>query len=129
MFQALRNDNEPNILAVKGELEVVLTKKHGIEIVPEDSVAYDSASDGLAELAVRECKAKARSLKAQVEAIHGIELDATHPILAWAVEFAAMSINIGRRGPDGRTAWELRHGRDWKGELACFSEKLVLKPI
>ena len=44
------------------------------------------------------------------------------------VEHAAMTINFGRRGPDGRTAWELRHGRPFRRCLAGFSEKIMYLP-
>ena len=31
---------------------------------------------------------------------------AKHPMVAWLAQWAAMTINIAREGPDGRTAWE-----------------------
>eukprot|EP00971_Amphidinium_carterae_P290322 5764275-Amphidinium_carterae.1 len=41
------------------------------------------------------------------------------------VLFAAMVINIGRRGPDGQTAWELRYGRNCDRQMAEFSEQVL----
>eukprot|EP00971_Amphidinium_carterae_P265645 5270115-Amphidinium_carterae.1 len=74
-----------------------------------ESSRSDSSGNGLAEHAVRELKAKTRGLRLQVEELHGITLCASDAIVVWTVLFAAsaMVINIGRRGPDGRTAWEL----------------------
>eukprot|EP00971_Amphidinium_carterae_P275602 5468716-Amphidinium_carterae.1 len=70
----------------------------------------DSSGNGLAEHSVRELKAKTRGLRLQVEELHDITLVHSDAIVVWMVLFAAMIINIGRRGPDGRTAWELRYG-------------------
>ena len=51
-----------------------------------------------------------RKLNMQVEELRVMELEVDHLIYPWMVEFAAKSTNIGRREPDGRTAWELRLG-------------------
>eukprot|EP00971_Amphidinium_carterae_P280453 5567632-Amphidinium_carterae.1 len=73
-----------------------------------ESSRSDSSGNGLAEHdAVRELKAKTRGLRLQVEELHSITLCASDAIVVWMVLFAAMVINIGRRGPEGRTAWEL----------------------
>ena len=39
-----------------------------------------------------------------------------------------MSINLGRRGPDGRTGWELRHGRPFGRTLPGFGEVVHFLP-
>ena len=88
----------------------------------------DSQGDGLAEHAVREIKAKTRTLRHQCELIHKAQLPENHPMVPWVVGFAAMSINVGRRGPDGRTAYELRYGRVFRRELAVFGEKVLYLP-
>eukprot|EP00971_Amphidinium_carterae_P114860 2274982-Amphidinium_carterae.1 len=67
----------------------------------------DSSGNGLAEHSVRELKAKTRGLRLQVEELHNITLVHSDALVVWMVLFTAMIINIGRRGPDGRTAWEL----------------------
>ena len=64
----------------------------------------DSQGAGLTEHAIREVKVKIRTLKKQV---------------------AATSVNTGRREPDGRTVWDLRHGRPLKREVAEFSEQIL----
>ena len=94
----------------------------------EESAVGDSQGNGLAEHAVREVKAKVRTVCLQTKELHGTEIKADHPCLPWLVEYAAMSINVGRRGPDGRTAWELRHGRPWKRLMAPFSERVLYLP-
>ena len=42
------------------------------------------------------------------------ELEVGHVIDPWCVEFVATSVNTGRKDPDGRTTWELHHGRPIK---------------
>ena len=48
------------------------------------------------------------------------ELRVDSLIGVWQVEFAATSINSGRRRPDGQTAWELRHGSPFKRDLVIL---------
>ena len=42
--------------------------------------------------------------------------------------WSAMTINIGRRGSDGRTAWELRHGKEFKRPVADLFELVLFQP-
>ena len=39
-----------------------------------------------------------------------------------------MTVNVGRPGPDGKTAWEHRHGRPFKKRLASFGEAVDWLP-
>ena len=99
-----------------------------MEVISEESAVGDSQGNGLAEHAVRECKAKTRTLKLQTEELLGVAIGSSSSCLPWLVRHAAALINRGRRGPDGRTAWELRHGRRYRKELALFGEKVLYLP-
>jgi hypothetical protein len=99
-----------------------------MEVILEESAVGDSSGNGNAEMAVREVKAKTRSLRHQAEKLHGVEVGSDSPLVTWMVEYAANTINIGRRGQDGRTAWELRHGRAFKRKVVAFSEKAMYLP-
>ncbi|CAK0792782.1 unnamed protein product, partial [Prorocentrum cordatum] len=123
-----RSDGEAPLVALKTRIGAKLKEEYGIETVPEESAVGDSQGNGLAEHAVREVKAKVRTARAQVGDLHGVSIGVEHPATPWMVEFAAMSINLGRRGADGRTAWELRYGRPFNKDLACFSEKVLYLP-
>ena len=46
----------------------------------------DSQSNGAAEQAVREVKAKVRSLKLAAEKLHKMTIGAEHPVVTWMVE-------------------------------------------
>ena len=120
------SDSEPAMLAFKRAVASKLMTKYGVEVVPEDS-HQSSQSNSLAEQGVREVKQKARSMRHAVYEFLGIKVKADEPAMAWLVSWAALSINIGRRGADGRTAWELRHGRECKRLVAKFGETVMWK--
>ncbi|CAK0903034.1 unnamed protein product, partial [Prorocentrum cordatum] len=104
-----RSDGEAPLVALKTRVGAKLEEEHGVVAVPEESAVGDSQGNGLAEHAVGD--------------LHGVSVGIERPVTPWMVEFAAMSINLGRRGAGGRTAWVLRRGRPFNGDLACFSEK------
>ena len=72
-----------------------------MDAVLEESVVGKSHSNGLAENALRKVKEKIRMLKKQVEELHKVELGVGRLIYRWLLQFAATSINLGRKGPDG----------------------------
>ena len=50
-------------------------------------------------------------------------------VLPWLARHAAMTLNIGQRGEDGRSAWERVKGKCFNREVPEFGEKvLYLKP-
>eukprot|EP00971_Amphidinium_carterae_P189427 3760183-Amphidinium_carterae.1 len=57
--------------------------------------------------------------------MHNVTLVQTDSIMVWMVLFASMIINIGRRGQDGRSAWELHYGRNSGRQMAEFSEQIL----
>ena len=69
------------------------------------AVSLFAVDNGLAEHAIREVKAKIRTLKQQVQELHKIDVD--HLIFLWFVEFAAKSTTLGR-WPDcvGGSPWQ-----------------------
>ena len=68
----LRSDGEPAILALRTLVCAKLAGEHGQETVVETSPVGDSQGNGLAEQAVREVKAKTRTLKFHTEElVHG----------------------------------------------------------
>ena len=124
----LRSDKEPALMAVKNRIALLLTTEYGQEIVPEESATGVSQDNGLAEHAVREVKAKVRSLAHAVKIMLGQAIEPSHPSLAWLIEWAALTMNLGRRGADGRTAYELRRGKPFRGVTAEFGERVLYLP-
>ena len=101
-----RSDGEPAIIELKREAMKSASQQCGIEFIPEVTPKGVSAANGLAEGAVKEIKAKCRTLKYATDLMYGTELPSTHPCLPWLVLYSAQLINRARRGPDGRTPFE-----------------------
>ena len=59
----LQSENEPAILDMKRQAAAECRVKHGMTVIISDTTEYDSQSNGLAKLAVREKKGVARSIR------------------------------------------------------------------
>ena len=81
-----------------------LAGQFGTDVVPQDMSLGCSAGIGLAEHGVKEIKDKGRSLARAISVLLKVTLDPKHPVVAWLAQWAATTINIARKGPDGRTA-------------------------
>ena len=127
----LKCDSENAMLAFKRGVGKILQEKFGQEVVPEDAYTgkTSSQSNGLAEHAVNEIKGKVRSLKGALEEFLGIKVEVNHPSLTWLVGWAALSINLARKGLDGRTAWELRHGKKFTRKTCRFGEHVMFLKV
>eukprot|EP00973_Karenia_brevis_P038880 5367588-Karenia_brevis.AAC.1 len=66
----------------------------------EEAAIRDSDANGLAEVGVKECKTKIRTLKFAAEKLHGTTPDRTHASLPWMAAYSASLINRSRKGPD-----------------------------
>ena len=98
-------------------------KLAGVNVKTEESALYDSQSNGLAESAVKEAKDAVRT-KCLVRRF-GQEFPEAHPVLTWLVKYSVAMVNRCRRGPDGKTARELRKGRKFARALPHFAEKIL----
>ena len=120
----IRSDTEPSILALKESTATVL-KLAGVTIKAEESALYDSQSNGLAESAVKDAKDAVRTNLACLVRRFGQEFPGGHPVLSWLVKYSVAMVNRYRRGPDGKTAYELRKGRKFARALPHFAEKIL----
>ena len=122
----VKTDQEPAILEVKREAAKLVREEGGIEIVPEESQAYVSPTNGIAEQAIQAIERKVRTLKFSVEQLHGVKLPPNHPLLVWAVEYAGqIESRTHRYTGVGRTAFELRRGKAYKRKLPPYGEKVM----
>ena len=69
------------------------------------------------ESAVKDAKDAVRTNLACLVRRFGQEFPGGHPVLSWLVEYSAAVVNRCRRGPDGKTACELRKGRTLCGVI------------
>ena len=121
----IKSDNEPAIVDLKHQAARRLQADHGISVTFKESPVSDSQSNGLAELAVREVKGLARTLKHHVEEMHGITLPPDHVSMPWLLQHVGAIISRAQRGADGKTPWERLKGRPYRKQLPCFGDKLL----
>ena len=99
----VRSDSEPALLALKESTATAL-KLAGV------TALYDSQSNGLAESAVKDVKDAVRTNLACFVRRFGREFPGGHKVLTWLVKYSVAMVNRCRRGPNGKTARELRKG-------------------
>ncbi|CAK0877935.1 unnamed protein product [Prorocentrum cordatum] len=122
-----KSDGEGALVTLKREATIRL-RNLKFEVLPEEAPAYDSASNGLAEVAVREVKGASRSLRVALSLLHGTDIPNDHPVLTWLVAHAAGCINRGKIGADGRTPRERHKGMAFRKVLPPFGEIIVFLP-
>ena len=120
----IRSDIEPAILALKESAATAL-KLAGVNVKTEESALYDSQSNGLAECAVKDANDAVRKNLACLVRRFGQEFPGGHPVLSWLVKYSVAMVNRCRRGPDSKTAYELRKGRKFARVLPHFAEKIL----
>ena len=120
----IRSDDEPAILAMKESAATAL-RLAGVNVKTEESALYDSQGNGLAESAVKDAKDAVRTNLACLVRRFGQEFPGGHPASTWLVKYSVAMVNRCRRGPDGKTAYELRKGRKFARALPHFSEKIL----
>eukprot|EP00973_Karenia_brevis_P075300 10461374-Karenia_brevis.AAC.1 len=77
-----RSDGEPAIVALKRESAKICRESCGMEADLEETAIGDSDANGLAEVSVKECKAKIRTRKDAAEKLHGTTLHPSLPRMA-----------------------------------------------
>ena len=120
----VRSDNEPAILALE-ESAVTALNLAGVSVKAEESALHDSESNGLAESDVKEVKDAVRTNLACLVRRFGQEFQGGHPVLPWLVKYSVAVVNRCRRGPDGKTAHELRKERMFARTLPHFAKKIL----
>ena len=79
----------------------------------------------MAERAVKTVQGQVRTMKMALEARISEKVVETSDLIPWMVRHAAMLVNIGQRGDDGRTAWERVKGRRFNREAPEFGERIM----
>ena len=106
----MRSDNEPAILALKEELK----KNTEVEIVPEESPAYESKSNGEIEREIQAVQEQFRVMKDGLESRLGKRIPRGHVMIPWLVAHASDAMVRYKVGDDGKTAHERWKGRAFK---------------
>ena len=122
----VRSDGEaPMVAHVRAAVAVAQIGDIPVEALVETTSRGQSAANGLAEGAVKEVKAKVRTMRHFVEeGLRGSVPD-THDVLAWLVTHATMTINWYRPGVDGKTPYEKRFGKKFRRPMAVWGQKVL----
>ena len=105
-------------------MQSVKREKHpGIAF--ERSPVAEHHSNGVAERAVKTVQGQVRTMKMALEARISEKVVETSDLIPWMVRHAAMLVNIGQRGDDGRTAWERVKGPRLNRDVPEFGERIM----
>ena len=89
------------------------------------SALCDSQSNGLAKSDVKDVKDAVRTHLGCLVRRFGRKFPGGHPVLPWLVKCSAAAVKRCRRGPDGKTAYELRKERKFARALPHFAEEIL----
>ena len=97
------------------------------QVMEEHSSRYDSQSNGLIEVALRDYQGLLRTLVAALQRRISQAVPADHALFAWLVGHAAWVITTRRLGHDGRTAHVRARGHAFNKREFEFDEKVLYK--
>ena len=123
----LKSDNEPAILKVlKGSLRTARVETEELEQMQEEqSVTYDSKSNGDVENAVKQVTKLLRTLKLCLEKSLGEKIPTAHPLMTWLVGHTAWLLNTRVMGSDGFTAYRRTKGKSYAKRRVGFGEYVM----
>ena len=122
----VRSDSERSLLSLTQRVTCNLT---GVELVLMTSPEGDHQANGLAEVGVREIKARTRILKSQLEQRLRSRIDEKDPLMSWIPRHAANCVSRYRLMDDGRTPDQRRCGKTWKRPVVEFGESVHFSPV
>ena len=116
----LKCDGEPALVNV--QKEVVRLREKPTQ--KENSPAGDSKANGVSERAVRAFGDQLRAVRGGLELRLGVRIPGKHCITSWMIEHSADLLNKFSVGADGRTAYKRLKGKDYKGAIVEFGERV-----
>ena len=123
----LKSDNEPAIVKLLKE-SLASLKVSGVDQAGEEHPPpYDSQANGLVEAAVKQVKARIRTLKLCLERRIGKRIPPRHPIVTWLAQHGAAILRYRNRNEDGKTPYERIRLRPFNTRLVAFGEKVSFK--
>jgi len=125
----LKADNEPALQKVITETirRLRITVEDLDSLTRENPEPYESQSNGLIEVGVRNLRGQFRTLRACLECRIGRKVPTNHAIAAWLLEHCCLLLNALRVGEDGQTAWMRTRGRPFRPRLVGFGESVMFK--
>lgn len=114
----LKSDQESSILA----LIALVKSQTRIQLIPEQSPAYDHASNGLIEHAICKSTAQQRTLRTALEINTAQSLEGNWDTVPWLVRHSGNILSWQPRDDSGRSPYHLLRGRQFNQKLAEFGE-------
>ena len=93
--------------------------------IHESSPAGSSQSNGLIERAIQDVEGQVRTMKLAFESHLGEKIQSAHNMVPWLVEYAAVLLNRGQVGQDGKTSYERLKGKPASLPGMQFGERLL----
>ena len=108
----VKSDQEPAIEILVEDLGKYKAGEGSGRFVVEKTAVGASQANGMVERAIRSVRNQAKVLLSAVCARWGIEnIEVSHPMVAYAVEYGAILLNRFEVGKDGRTNYERCKGK------------------
>ena len=95
--------------------------------IHEAAPVGSSQSNGFIERAIQDEEGQIRTLKSDLESKIGMAIPSSHDIVPWLIEYAAVLLNRGQVGADGRTAYERLKGKRASVPGLQFGERVLWK--
>ena len=95
--------------------------------IHESSPVGSSQSNGLIEPAFQDVEGQVRTMILAVESHLGEKIRSDHNLIPWLVEYAAVLLNRGQVGQDGKTAYGRLKGKAASLPGMQFVERLLWK--
>ena len=100
----VKSDQESVVRAVVEEVGKARAALGSEKWIVEHSPVRSSQSNGVVERAVQSVQGQLRVMKLAIGYRWNVTIPSSHPLLAWAVEYAGVLLNRFEVGHDGRTA-------------------------
>ena len=123
----IKSDQEPAMKAIISEIGRVRAAAGGGRMMVESSPVGQSQSNGVVERAIGSAVAQMRVLKDALEGRLGGSIEVKHPVMAWIVEYAALTLNRFEVSADGKTAYERSKSKKAKTMGLEFGEAVMWK--
>ena len=117
----MKTDNENAIMALKGEVK----HRSHVEIIPEQSAAYDSKAAGKIENAVQRIEKQFITLRDALQTRINEKVETGNPVIEFLVLHTSDTLNRYHVGSDGRTSYQRWKGKQFKRVVPEFGEQVL----
>ena len=99
----------------------------GARTIHESSPVGSSQSNGFIERAIQDEEGQIRTIKLDLESHIRSKIPSSHDIVPWLAEYAAVLMNRGQVGADGKTQYERLKGKKASLPGLQFGERVLWK--